>query len=121
MKFVPNIKKGLQCSKLTSSVKKCGNWFHKNYNILLLAVIMLLTTSNVAFAGDGEDAWNLVIGQITTWVTRLGVLVIVVGGIMFGLGFKNDDAEAKTRGISTMVAGGIVCAVIVAAKAILQA
>ena len=34
-----------------------------------------------------------------------------VGGVMFGLGWKSDDAEQKSRGISTIVAGAIVTAV----------
>ena len=34
-----------------------------------------------------------------------------VGGIMFGLGWKSDDAEQKSRGISTIIAGAIVVAV----------
>ena len=36
---------------------------------------------------------------------------MLIGGIMFGLGFKNDDADSKTRGVQTLVAGAIVIAV----------
>lgn len=57
-----------------------------------------------------EVMWDKVMTLMQTWVLRLGLVVVFVGAVMFGLGFKNDDAEAKTRGINTMVAGGIVAA-----------
>ena len=46
-----------------------------------------------------------------TWVTRLGGVVMFVGGIMFGLGWKSDDAEQKSRGVSTIIGGAIVIAI----------
>jgi hypothetical protein len=64
-----------------------------------------------AYASDpAEEMWTLVQDLIGTWVTRLGGVVMFVGGIMFGLGWKNDDAEQKSRGIQTMIAGAIVLA-----------
>jgi len=71
-----------------------------------------------AWAADppaaGDDAvarWNAVIGFLVPWIGRLGGVVMLLGGIMFGLGFKNDDADGKTRGLQTLVAGAIVIAV----------
>jgi hypothetical protein len=60
---------------------------------------------------SGADAmWKTITGLIGTWVTRLGGVVMFVGGIMFGLGWKSDDAEQKSRGISTVISGAIVTA-----------
>jgi len=61
--------------------------------------------------GDAEAKWNAVIGFVVPWIGRLGGVVMLVGGIMFGLGFKNDDADGKTHGLQTIVAGAIVIAV----------
>lgn len=65
--------------------------------------------------GGGSDAalgkWNDIIGFLTPWISRIGGLVILIGAIEFGLAFKNDDAEAKVKGIRTIVAGCIVFAV----------
>lgn len=62
--------------------------------------------------GGSEDAlWKTITGLIKTWVTRLGGVVMFVGGIMFGLGWKSDDAEQKSRGVSTIIGGAIVTAI----------
>jgi hypothetical protein len=78
---------------------------------VLIAAVMLcvVAMSGTAFAADA--LWNTISGLIQTWVTRLGGVVMFVGGIMFGLGWKSDDAEQKSRGISTLIAGAIVIAV----------
>lgn len=58
-----------------------------------------------------EGKWDAVIGFILPWITRLGGVVILIGAIEFGLAFKSDDAEGKTRGMRTIIAGCIVTAV----------
>lgn len=45
-----------------------------------------------------------------TWIGRIGLVVAFVGGIMFALAIKNDDAEAKTRGLMTLASGFVVFA-----------
>lgn len=72
---------------------------------------MGIANAGGAPAGSGADAmWSTITGLIGTWVTRLGGVVMFVGGIMFGLGWKSDDAEQKSRGISTVISGAIVTA-----------
>lgn len=79
---------------------------------IAIATMMLLCMSMGGIASASVDAlWQTVANLIETWVTRLGGVVMFVGGIMFGLGWKNDDADGKTRGIQTIIAGGIVVAV----------
>ena len=88
--------------------------------ILLISCILFLgITLNVAgvaeAAGGGgvnaDTLWTTISDLIKTWVTRLGGVVMFVGGIIFGLGWKSDDSEQKSRGISTIIAGAIVIAV----------
>ena len=59
---------------------------------------------------DGEAAFNEVINFFATWIGRIGLVVAFVGGIMFALAIKNDDADAKTRGLMTMASGFVVFA-----------
>lgn len=59
---------------------------------------------------DGEAAFNSVIGFFADWIGKIGLVVAFVGGIMFALAIKNDDAEAKTRGLMTLASGFVVFA-----------
>lgn len=58
-----------------------------------------------------EDKWNAVIGFLVPWIARLGGVVVLIGAMEFGLAFKNDDAEGKTKGMRAVIAGLIVIAV----------
>lgn len=80
---------------------------------------MSIITTVYAFAdgtgGTGadvnpEETFNKVITFFANWIGRIGLVVAFVGGVMFGLAFKSDDAEGKTRGLQTLAAGFIVFA-----------
>ncbi len=83
-------------------------------------ITMSLMTGISAFADDtsggggeivnGETAFNSVISFFADWIGKIGLVVGFVGGIMFALAIKNDDAEAKTRGLMTMASGFVVFA-----------
>lgn len=94
-------------------------------NKIMLSLVTMVTMSMMsavsAFAApadsggsggtvDGEAAFNEVIGFFATWIGRIGLVVAFVGGIMFALAIKNDDAEAKTRGLMTLASGFVVFA-----------
>lgn len=93
----------------------------KRKKILLTLTTMLtvgMMSTVTAFADDtsgggtvdGEAAFNSVIGFFADWIGRIGLVVAFVGGIMFALAIKNDDAEAKTRGLMTLASGFVVFA-----------
>lgn len=63
-----------------------------------------------------DDSFNNMIDFITTWFTRIGLAVGLVGGIMFGFGIKDDNADTKQRGLMTLVAGLVVAAICAGAK-----
>lgn len=87
---------------------------------LTTMVTMSMMSTATAFAApansggggtvDGEAAFNKVIGFFADWIGRIGLVVAFVGGIMFALAIKNDDAEAKTRGLMTLASGFVVFA-----------
>lgn len=90
---------------------KVGKLVAKNRMVLTLIALGILTVSCVCFGASADTLWTTIADLIKTWVTRLGAVVMFVGGVMFGLGWKSDDAEQKSRGISTIIAGAIVLAV----------
>lgn len=107
-------------------LQNLGGWMIRHSDAIALVIMLgVVILPRIVFADEpagggaggggvgeksAESMWDNVMTEIKDWVFRLGAVVVFVGGIMFGLGFKNDDAEQKTRGVNTMVAGGIVAA-----------
>lgn len=77
---------------------------------LVLACFSAVTVFATA-GGTAEGMINEIIALLKTWIPRLGGLVVVVGGIQLGLGFKDDNADQKTRGMQCMIGGAIVSAI----------
>jgi len=75
----------------------------------LLFSVTVLAAATAAI--DANNVFDSVMQFLVPWIQKLGGVVMLIGGIMFGLGFKNDDADSKTRGVQTLVAGAIVIAV----------
>ena len=94
-KTAVTVKKETEMNK----IQKIGRFLNRNNYV-------------IAFASSNADTlWTTISDLLETWVTRLGGVIMFVGGVMFGLGWKNNDAEQKSQGISTIVAGAIVIAV----------
>lgn len=79
--------------------------------LLVLPVVISLCTLTVSAETDPDTFINKIIELLKTWIPRLGGLVIVVGGIQLGLGFKDDNQDGKTRGMQCMIGGAIVAAI----------
>lgn len=80
---------------------------------LLMLMYALFAPVNIASctSTQADAKWQSVISFITPWISRMGGVVILIGAVEFGLAFKNDDAEGKTKGMRTVIAGCIVLAV----------
>ena len=78
-------------------------------------VIQQLGNGQQQQGGSGSDtadtAYKNVMNFIVTWIRRLGAAVALFGGIMLALGFKDNDADSKEKGIKTMIAGFVVWAI----------
>lgn len=104
-----------------NTIIKFGMFLQKYSTIIACFMVLLVMASGTVFAtgggtggttaGGADTMWVLITNLIKTWVTRLGGVVMFIGGVMFGMGWKSDDAEQKSRGVSTIVAGAIVVAV----------
>ena len=79
--------------------------------LLVLPVVISLCTLTVFAETDPDTFISKIISLLKTWIPRLGGLVIVVGGIQLGLGFKDDNQDGKTRGMQCMIGGAIVAAI----------
>lgn len=110
-------------AKVINPVKRFLSTVNAKRKKVMLSLSTMVTMSMVstvsAFAEgegggggsvDGEAAFNSVIGFFATWIGRIGLVVAFVGGIMFALAIKNDDAEAKTRGLMTLASVFVVFA-----------
>lgn len=107
------------------AAKKVIDMRKKIYLMLTSAYIACISNAAVAMsafaassssgggtAADDPDAmFDQVIIFFASWIGRIGLVVAFVGGVMFGLAIKNEDAEAKTRGLMTMVSGFVVFAI----------
>ncbi|MBE6869911.1 MAG: hypothetical protein E7494_14350 [Ruminococcus albus] len=85
----------------------------------MMAVMMLSSMFGItAFAeaamesgGEGVETFNTVVQFIVDWVARIGLVIGFIGAIQFALGFKDDSADGKTRGLMCLASGFIVFAV----------
>lgn len=108
-------------AKRTNPIKRfisALNAKRKKAMLSLATMVTMTMVSSVSAFADGEgggadagvDTFNGIIKFFADWLGRIGLVVAFVGGIMFALAIKNDDAEAKTRGLMTLASGFVVFA-----------
>ena len=103
-----------ETAKKANWMMRCGDFILRNTGNIFAVMMAAMMIGRVALAapdGGAETMWSTLTELITKWVFRLGGVVVFVGGIMFALGWKSEDAEQKTRGIQTVVAGAMVAAI----------
>ena len=69
-----------------------------------------MTTSRV-YAASGTESIDAFIDFACNWLTKIGGVVALVGGVMFALGWQREDAEGKSRGLMTLMAGFMLVAI----------
>lgn len=93
-------------------VQSFGLFLNKNATYIAICAMVAVIMGGTVFATGGVDAlWNTVANLLQTWVTRLGGVVMFVGGVMFGIGWMSDDPSRKTSGVQVLIAGAIITAV----------
>ena len=78
--------------------------------VLPMAVYSCTITASAADV-DANGMLSAIMGVLKPGVVALGSLIAVVGGVQLGVGFKDDNADGKTRGFQTLIGGAIVAAV----------
>ena len=104
--------------KVYNRIKDTKAWKAFMFVYMCALGVMLDMSTKVVYAdivekddADAKKKWETVIGFVIPWIKRLGGVVVLIGAIEFGLAWKNDDAEGKTKGMRTIIAGCIVTAV----------
>lgn len=86
---------------------------------VMAASMMMSCMGMTVFAADetaastveGVDTFNTVVEFIVDWVARIGLVIGFIGAVQFAMGFKDDSADGKTRGLMCLASGFIVFAV----------
>ncbi|MGI6588785.1 MAG: hypothetical protein ACOX2N_08475 [Peptococcia bacterium] len=86
--------------------------FQKKVMSVFFAVLfMVILMSAPAFAVNspaGTDKLDTVVDWLAEWAGRIGLVVAFFGALQTVLGFMNDDADSKVRGLKTLAAGFMV-------------
>lgn len=107
----------------TNPIKRAFKAVNTKFNRIITTVTAMLTATlmttvsafaDAAIGDEGVDQFNQVIEFFAKWIGRIGLVVAFVGGIMFAFAIKNEDAEAKTRGLMTLASGFVVFALTLA-------
>lgn len=75
-----------------------------------IASSMILLTSRV-YADSNTGSIDSFINFACDWLTKIGGVIALVGGVMFALGWQREDAEGKSRGLMTLMAGFMLVAI----------
>lgn len=75
--------------------------------------LVLLLTATQAFASTptvdaGMSSFDSVVDVVARWLGRIGLVVAFFGAVQLALGFKQDDADGKIRGMKTLASGFLV-------------
>ena len=76
-----------------------------------MAASLMGITCFAADGGEGVETFNTVVEFIVDWVARIGLVIGFIGAVQFAMGFKDDSADGKTRGLMCLASGFIVFAV----------
>ena len=75
-----------------------------------IASSMILLTSRV-YADSNTGSIDSFINFACDWLTKIGGVIALVGGVMFALGWQCEDSEGKSRGLMTLMAGFMLVAI----------
>ena len=74
-------------------------------------VSTLILAESRVFAASNTDSIDGFISFACDWLTKIGGVIGLVGGVMFALGWQREDAEGKSRGLMTLMAGFMLVAI----------
>lgn len=82
----------------------------KAYVRLNTFVVIMIFGMNTVFAADTSSIDSF-ITFICEWLIKIGMVVMMIGGAQFALGWKREDSDGKVQGLLTLMAGGMLIAV----------
>lgn len=75
----------------------------------ILSIFFILNTK--VLAASNTSSIDAFINFACDWLTKIGGVIALVGGVMFALGWQREDAEGKSRGLMTLMAGFMLVAI----------
>lgn len=96
-------------NNLVVKIKQVGKKVVSLTNIIFCGFI--LSMNSVYAEGSNTSSIDGFITFICDWLLKIGGVVALIGAVMFALGWQRDDAEGKSRGLMTMMAGFMVIAI----------
>ncbi|MBR1384611.1 MAG: hypothetical protein IJ555_12505 [Ruminococcus sp.] len=85
--------------------------FAATFAMMVAQMFGITAFAEDAGGSEGVDTFNTVVQFIVDWVARIGLVIGFIGAVQFALGFKDDSADGKTRGLMCLASGFIVFAV----------
>ena len=96
-------------------MKKIKNLFRKLRDKVAVigttAMGTLILAETRVFAAPNTESIDSFINFACDWLTKIGGVIALVGGVMFALGWQREDAEGKSRGLMTLMAGFMLVAI----------
>ena len=96
-------------------MKKIKNLFRKLREKVAVigttAMGTLILAETRAFAASNTESIDSFINFACDWLTKIGGVIALVGGVMFALGWQREDAEGKSRGLMPLMAGFMLVAI----------
>ena len=96
-------------------MKKIKNLFRKLRDKVAVigttAMGTLILAETRVFAASHTESIDSFINFACDWLTKIGGVIALVGGVMFALGWQREDAEGKSRGLMTLMAGFMLVAI----------
>lgn len=96
-------------------MKKIKNLFKKlkeKFTVIgTTAMGTLILAESRVFADSNTGSIDSFINFACDWLTKIGGVIALVGGVMFALGWQREDAEGKSRGLMTLMAGFMLVAI----------
>lgn len=75
----------------------------------IMSTFIMFTTS--VYADSNTGSIDQFINFACDWLVKIGGVIALVGGVMFALGWQREDAEGKSRGLMTLMAGFMLVAI----------
>ena len=77
----------------------------------ITAIGTLILAEEKVFANSNTSSIDSFINFACDWLIKIGGVIALVGGVMFALGWQREDAEGKSRGLMTLMAGFMLVAI----------
>lgn len=71
----------------------------------------LIIAQSRVYAASNTESIDSFINFACDWLTKIGGVIALVGGVMFALGWQREDSEGKSRGLMTLMAGFMLVAI----------